>query len=493
MTKLRQFITTQPAFVFLLCIFFVFHGFVENHPFIPLRDAVLLTGVYMAAATVFTTIFWIYFRNILKAAVAAFCVMAFYFFFGAAHDFLKHVFGNSVFTRYSFILPFSLLLFILLLVYLKKTEYSLYRLCFYFNSVLLLLFLFDGGRLIYKMLNPQNKMAAGWRAGFTETDLPHRPDIYFILADEYSGRASLKDLFGFDNAAFEDSLKQRGLHVIAYSRSNYNYTPFAVASILQMDYLQLQNKDRGQSDLAYCYKQIKDNRLLRFLQHNGYTFHNFSVFDFPGQPRRVNETFLPVKTRLITAQTFLSRIDRDLRFNLVTRLKSKAELKRLTYGNLHFNNNMLKLTKEIAAAPSGTPKFVYTHLMMPHYPYYFDKNGTEQPFEKLVEGNQYNQSAYIEYLQYCNKKFIELIDHILLASAQPPIIIFAGDHGFRHFREPVETDYYFQNHLSVYLQQGNYSVFPDSLTTVNLFRILLNTTFEQKLPLLKDSVIYLKD
>lgn len=493
MTKLRQAIKTQPAFVFLLCIFFVFHGFVENHPFIPVRDALLLTGVYIAAAIVFTTIFWIYFRNIRKAAVAAFCVMAFYFFFGAAHDFLKHIFGNSVFTRYLFILPFSLLLFVLLLVYLKKTKHSLHRLCFYFNSLLLVLLLLDAGRLVYKMTAAGHSTSAGSPSGFTETNLPHRPDIYFIIADEYSGRASLKELFGFDNTAFEDSLKLRGFHVISYSRSNYNYTPFAIASMLQMDYLQLQNKDRGQSDLAYCYRLIKENRLLRFLQHLGYTIHNFSVFDFPGQPRRVNETFLPVKTRLITAQTFLSRIDRDLRFNLVTRLKSKAELKRLTYGNLHFNNNMLKLTKEIAAAPSGTPKFVYTHLMMPHYPYYFDKHGTEQPFEKLVEGNQYNQSAFIEYLQYCNKKFIDLIDHILKASAQPPIIIFAGDHGFRHFREPVETDYYFQNHLSVYLPQGNYAVFPDSLTTVNLFRLVLNDKFGQSLPLLKDSVTYLKD
>ncbi len=189
----------------------------------------------------------------------------------------------------------------------------------------------------------------------------------------------------------------------------------------------------------------------------------------------------------------MSRLKRDLRFNLITRFKSRSEIKRLTYGTLHNNNNIYDLTWKVAEDRSAKPKFVYTHLMMPHYPYYFDKKGNEQPFEKLTEGNQSNQKAYIEYLQYSNKKFLTLINHTLRSSPEPPIIIFMGDHGFRHFIKPVKEDFYFFNHISVHLPSQNYSAFPDSMTTANLFRIILNTEFRQHLPLLKDSTIYLKD
>jgi phosphoglycerol transferase MdoB-like AlkP superfamily enzyme len=131
--------------------------------------------------------------------------------------------------------------------------------------------------------------------------------------------------------------------------------------------------------------------------------------------------------------------------------------------------------------------------MMPHYPYYYDHNGKEQPFEKLLEGNQSNKEAYIEYLQYSNKKLIELVQHILQSSATPPVIVLMGDHGFRHFTEQIESRNYFLNQVSIHLPSKNYTAFKDSLTGVNLFRALLNTQYGQHLPFLKDSTSYLKD
>jgi hypothetical protein len=131
--------------------------------------------------------------------------------------------------------------------------------------------------------------------------------------------------------------------------------------------------------------------------------------------------------------------------------------------------------------------------MMPHYPYYYDKDGKERPFEELVEGKQIDQAAYIGYLQYSNGRLLELIDHIRSHSQAPPIIILMGDHGFRHFTAPVEHRYYFLNHTSVYLPTQDYPAFRDSLGTVNFFRAMLNTQFGQHLEYLKDSTSYLQD
>ncbi len=490
--KLLHILRTKPIFLFLLPPFFVLHGYMENYNFIPLKDALVLTGVYMGASLFFSLLCWLLYRNFTKANLVAFCVMAFNFFFGTVHDTLKKLFPESFITKYIFILPAAILLFIILLIVLKKRKAPLLKLTYYLNVLLVVLLLADAVLLTSKIIT-KKKTSYSLPAGFVTCENCPKPDVYFIIADEYAGNNELKELFQFDDSLFLNQLAALNFHTIPKSRSNYNYTPFSVASILNMNYLDLKGRERTRPDLTYSYQSIRDNKLLQFLRSYNYDFYNYSVFDFEGQPARVRETFLPVKTRLITAQTFLHRFDKEIRFNLVSRWKSKKNLEILTYNNKNNNENIYTLTWKLAQKKMANPKFVYTHLMMPHYPYYFDKSGKEQPFETLLEGNQVNKGSYIEYLQYANKKLLALVDHILKSSATPPIIVLMGDHGFRHFKQPVEPKYHFLNLASVHLPSKNYSGFNDSLTGVNFFRTILNTAFNQQLPYLKDSTSYLKD
>ncbi len=491
--KLIHIARTRPVFLFLLSLFFVLHGFTWNFDFVPVKDALVLLAIYWAVSGLLSVLFLVLFRNYGKAAILASFVMAFHFFFGGLHDTVKKILPGSLVTRYIFILPLVALLFVIIFILLKRKKQPVFRLNLYLNTLLILLVLGDAGWLTGKVFSRKKVILVSLPSGFTACKDCSKPDIYFILADEYAGNTELKDLFQFDDSSFIMELETRGFHIIPRSYSNYNYTPFSLASILNMDYLDLKGKDRAKPDLAYCYEAIRDNKLLEFLQFHQYHFYNYSVFDFKGQPARTHESFLPVKTKLITSQTFLSRLQRDIGFNLVTKLKSKQALRKITYSVKKDNENIYKLTWDIAEENSTSPKWIYTHLMMPHYPYYYDRNGKEQPFETVVEGNQHHKEAYIGYLQYSNNKLLELIDHILRSSAKPPLIILMGDHGFRHFRETVASRYHFLNLVSVYLPSGNYSAFSDSLTGVNFFRTLLNTEFRQQLPLLKDSTSYLSD
>ena len=53
---------------------------------------------------------------------------------------------------------------------------------------------------------PGARFVAAGVTGKTRT----RRDMYLILMDEYANSAVLRDVFGFDNRAFEDSLRQLG-------------------------------------------------------------------------------------------------------------------------------------------------------------------------------------------------------------------------------------------------------------------------------------------
>ena len=492
MPKTKTFLQSRPAFVFLLPLFFVSHGYVENFDFVPLTNALLLTAIYLFAATIIFFLSRLFFHNMTKAGLLTFFIMAFHFFFGSLHDGLRRFFPGTFITKYSILLPASFIVFILIVILLRNTKRSFIKLSMYLNVALSLVIIIDFGILLSKLLF-QKKEPLNLDRKFTKCDSCQKPNVYFIIADEYAGHDELKDIFHFDNSAFEKQLGGKGFHVINGSFSNYNYTPFSIASILNMKYLHLKDTSRSGADITYSYQQIKNNEVKQFFEATGYQFYNCSVFDFEGQPAPVRENFLPSKTRLITSQTFLSRLERDVSFNLITRLKSKRAIEKATYNYRENNDHLYQLTWNLAEQKSAAPKFIYTHLMMHHYPYYYDGNGNELPFERLTEGNQVHRDDYVGYLQYSNNKLLTLIDHIQKSSPTPPVIILMGDHGFRHFTEPVERRYYFMNFVSVYFPSEDYSYLSDSTSSVNLFREILNSQFSQQLPLLKDSSVYLRD
>jgi len=492
MPKPKTLLQSRPAFVFLLPLFFVSHGYVENFDFIPLANALLLTAIYLFAATAIFFLSRLLFHNSIKAGLLTFFIMAFHFFFGSVHDGLKRFFPGTFITKYSILLPASFIVFILIAILLRNTKRPFIKLSMYLNVALSLVIIIDFGILLSKLLFHKKEPLNPDRE-FTKCDSCQKPNVYFIITDEYASNEELNDIFHYDNSPFENQLRKRGFHVINHSFSNYNYTPFSIASILNMEYLHLKDTSRTGSDITYSYQEIKNNKVKHFFQANGYQFYNYSVFDFDGQPAPVRENFLPSKTRLITSQTFLSRLDRDLSFNLITRLKSKRAIEKATYNYRENNDHLYQLTWNLAEQKSAGPKFIYTHLMMPHYPYYYDGNGNELPFERLTEGNQVHRDDYVGYLQYSSKKILTLIDHIQKSSPTPPVIVLMGDHGFRHFNELVERKYYFMNFASVYFPGENYSRLSDNTSSVNLFREILNSQFSQKLPLLKDSSVYLRD
>ena len=76
-----------------------------------------------------------------------------------------------------------------------------------------------------------------------------------------------------------------------------------------------------------------------------------------------------------------------MRFQLSTRFNLQTEARKQAYFNKGNNENS-ELTLQAASEKPAKPRFVFTHLMLPHYPYYFDHDGRARiPFESLQEEN----------------------------------------------------------------------------------------------------------
>ncbi|MDQ3682850.1 MAG: LTA synthase family protein [Bacteroidota bacterium] len=474
-------------FIFLLPVFFIVHACVANFPLISLKDVINVLGWNLLAALLINLLFSFIFKDWRKAAIYAFSLLCFQFCFGIVHDTLKKMASDFFIVKYSFIIPFSIIVFISLFYFLQKSNRSFNRLNRYLNTLFLILLAIEAFTFLVKA-NKNTGISHQEKRISNKCDTCSTPDIYLIIADEYAGNRELKEIFSFDNTDFEKALEQRGFYVAKNSRSNYNYTPYSVASIVGMKYLEnISSRSNDSKNRNISYLQINDNEMIRILKQYNYQFVNLSLFDFADQPTTIDNMFFLTRKKMLTAQTFTSRFKKDLGFNFITRFKVKSEIKRFTNSTLKNNKKILSNTYSIVNTNSISPRFIYTHLMMPHYPYYFDASGHPNPTESLMEEQQHLQKNYLGYLQYCNKIFLQLIDTILQKSNEPPIIIFMSDHGFRHFIPPLHQQYHFMNFNSIYLPGKNYTGFYDSISGVNQFRIILNKQFKLNLPLLKDS------
>lgn len=492
--KLLHLLRTQPFFLVLLPAFFVLHGLRENYGVVPVPVAWLLFGTYVAAVLLFTGLAWIGYRSWMKAALFACCIMAFHFFFGAVHDLLRDWFPGRLVTRHVFILPVSLVLFISLAILIRKRKSGFTGTTRFLNSLLLVLILLDFSLLFVTMADQPKQSAVSTVEKWTGCDSCKKPDIYLVITDGYPGRKELTDILKYDNSRMEDSLRQMGFFITDSSMSNYNFTTYSMASMLNMEYLDpIIGRYRNKTDLAFCYDKIRNSRTVHQLKSMDYEIINNSIFDIKDLPSSAIPTFLPRKSEPITNQTFLSRMEKELAYHLATTLKIDFVVKFIQNQDLKNNKSLTEKTLALFPKQTTKPRFVYTHLVMPHRPYYFDSTGAPLPLDTLTEEFGKNIPAFISYLKYCNRELINLVKFIKEKSPAPPVIILMSDHGFREFTGPVENSYQFYTLNAVYFPDSNYRQFYKGMSNVNQFRVLFNTQFGQKLPLLKDSTSYLID
>lgn len=485
-------------FLFLLPLFFVFHGFNEHYGKIPTGDIFLLLMKYLLAIAVLVVLFSFLFRSFRKASVFTFVFFFVYLFYGTVHDWIKVVFPGALIASYRFILPFLVLFFSGLFLYLVKTNHQFSRLVTYLNVLLLLLcgielaglaFIKPPFTAIIEQATTRSTTAQALRP----CDTCIKEDIHLIILDEYAGEKQLKEEFHFDNSAFLESLKSRGFHVVAGARGNYNYTELSTASLLSLDYLGDLNGKNDNELYNIGSSVINSNIFTSYLQELGYEIHNFSIFDVQGIPA-LNNHFKP-EVKLISGQTLLSRLEFDLGFHLLYTMPMDFALKSLSrtieQGAAQNGNTMDTLLYTLAQRQGSRPQFYYTHLLMPHVPYYFDREGQFTGLQRYLNPGDPAQRKrdYLEYLQYTNKKVLAFVDTILKKSVRAPVILLMSDHGNRHYT--LKKDSHFSSLNALYFPDRHYDGFYPGISNVNQLRVFVNNRFHQKLPLLKDTTFYL--
>ncbi len=496
---MKERLSERGFYVFLIPVFFVLHGYNENFGLIGFGDVLLLLITYLAGAAIVYFFGWIIYRNHLKTALFSGTLLFFYFFFGAIDDFFKE--HLPLLSRYQYILPIFFAALCGFSIYLEKTGHKLNKTTLLINCLLIIYLLVDIGAFLWKSLHPNEDKLSIYgiekKYAYTPCRECNDPDIYFLLFDEFSSTENLKQNFHYDNSELDSFLLKRGFSIQTRSNSNYNFTFFSIASILNLNYINgIKNAHRITSqDYTRCTDLIRNNEVIRFLSSRKYDIVNYSMFDLAGSPTLLKSGFFPTKTRLITDQTLFNRIMRDLGWNLYM---GRFEIHWLTrnnlYENLNNNNKILDLLNKETRHKSNSPRFVYAHFLMPHPPFYYDRNGQLRDKKILDEEIPQEQiKSYVGYIPYTTGKLKAMVDTIQKNSNNKAVIILMGDHGYRFNSSTLPISHNFKNLNAVYFPDKTDSLLTDSVSGVNQFREIFNIMFKQNMPLLEDSTIFLKE
>jgi hypothetical protein len=326
------------------------------------------------------------------------------------------------------------------------------------------------------------------------------PDIYLLVLDKYTGSRSLKSNFDFDNADFEAFLHQRGFILPRHATANYIYTGLSLASLLNYRYLDsLSPEPQAQRrNKAYVNHLVEDNAVWRLLRARGYKFVFFpTAFPFTATnrladlqvpaPRRILSEFEIVWRRTTIAEPLLNWICQ--RMSCPRRVAPFADEAKL----LEWKFDQLR---RLPTRPrDGRPLFVFAHLTIPHEPYIFKADcSVRPPFWPsyfVVRDERPEKQAYTAQITCLNHRLKSIVQQLLNDSPSPPVILLQSDHG--HGRMPlhipdvhsVTPDRIAERadiFAAYYLPGAHARIVSDSISPVNVFRMVFRQYFQADLP-----------
>lgn len=498
--SLIKFISNKHIHLLLLPVYFFLSSYIQ---FAGLFNITVFIWpaikVIIAVAVCFFISLYI-FKTSSKSALFTSFFSLVYLYFGNIRESLGDIPFISHISHYRFIIPLTFAAILFVAYRLKKLEKT-DNLTAFLN---LLLILYTSVEII-RWKNPSKvnfELTLDQPVLSSATKANEFPDIFYIVLDGYPSGTFQKERIDIKVNQFDSSLKEKEFYIVSNPRSNYNYTAFSTETVFRMDYIKgLKDESKPEpNDYSNAAFAIKNARIFSFLEEKGYQLYNLSIFDLPGKPSFSGEKFFFVTTsNIIFRNTLWNRIKWDILPAILTNYKNKLAASQHvdSWKNIRlikeFNKKAYDSLWHISSLQNDNAKFVYTHLEMPHSPYLYDSSGKEYPDSLLYTGNiQIRKAMYKSYINYVNNKIKSIIEKILTGKNKNTVIIIQSDHGCRESEVTNNKKDAFRNYSAFYFPDKNYSLLYDSMSNVNTFRIILNKYFDQQLPLLKDSSIYLK-
>ncbi|MBN1429929.1 MAG: hypothetical protein JXB07_16285 [Anaerolineae bacterium] len=342
-------------------------------------------------------------------------------------------------------------------------------------------------------------------------DSSKRPDIYYIILDGYSSNAQLLRDYGYDNSAFTDALEARGFYVAYDSKTTYGVTLVSLSASLNMRYIDENDQIAAQSSPSaenYFRELIADSLVAKELQAHGYTYVlMLSGFVTPSTIADVNIDFHPEgpvyfsgaeftspDTEMHDASWFYQRpfLPLFLETTAFSGLIEESQYIPTIVGEPYkfWEPERALMTwdevEKIPEMPEAT--FTFIHIIKPHVPISFDKDGNIQPYLLPNTPEYVRKQRFFEELSFVNARTLKMLDTILERSSTPPIIILQADHGsvlgHPESRDGRRTNFEILN--AYHFPEQRQCIHDQDIIPLNSFRAIFNCYFGRNYSMLEE-------
>jgi hypothetical protein len=335
------------------------------------------------------------------------------------------------------------------------------------------------------------------------------PDVYYLILDGYGRADAIETHYGYDNREFLAKLKSKGFEIYGRATSNYSYTHESIASSLNMDYI---HDDTFEPERSQLPNLIFHNKLVQLYRSLGYKYvlvpSGFFITD------RSPLTDVKIDLGVWTQSQFLALLVESSALwfsrNWIDRLSAVRnegivigafeEMGVMAQWHRHITGSLLEIPK-IAKNPEST--FTFAHIICPHPPYVFKRDGSLNTSSKMADLGGFDNFNYwhlsqqfVDQLIHFNGLVEKMIAELIQNSPEPPIIVLHGDHGTSYLGEEGGGDTlspsipHINERMSIlfacYAPQKVTDGLYNSVSPVNIFRIVLNECFDADYDLLPD-------
>ena len=464
----------------VLTIFFILLRYNDNLDELVIADLFYVLIIFIPIVVGFTFIIKIIIKNNLKSILVSSFFTLLFFIYVPLHDVLYGFqIGSFSIGSHTILFPILFIVSAFLIYKILKSKKNFEKILSISFVTISVLVIFNVSEIVFYSDAYSSNLDEELIQEFLIEKENFR-DVYYILLDEHSGTDALQKYLNYDNSNFNKSLEDLGFFIPEKSFSNYTPTRLSIPSIVNMDYISINPELNQKEYVITLEKKVSDNLVAKIFEKNDYDIISFH-----------NELNMKIETKQgielcrndIGSHQFLSFILDNSAVLLLKNYIDAGNFKQLAENRLCVFNEIMSLEEE-----TSNPVFVYAHILLPHFPFLFDSDGTIKPYEKNLPDDLTQE--YISQLQYTDSMILEIVEK-LVNNEYPPIIIIQSDHGLR--TNPNIDDYdsleqSFSNFSAFYFPNVEFTNKNQVITAVNTFRILFNENFGTNYELLENKI-----
>ncbi|HPO86674.1 MAG TPA: hypothetical protein PLN86_12575 [Candidatus Hydrogenedentes bacterium] len=326
------------------------------------------------------------------------------------------------------------------------------------------------------------------------------PDVYVLVLDGYPRGDVLRERLGYNNLLFESEMGELGFVTASQSLANYADANASLAAFLNFDYLPAPIS--ASWNAAAYYRLCRDNRLFQLFRDAGYRIvAGSSELDCEGLSEQV-DTVIKLETVPTEFETALleqtvvgSILNGFYAWRYQNPIYWRFEPRRARI--LHVMDEIPRLAK----SPSEQPQLVYAHFPIPSLPFLFTSVGERAvPYgdsrhgdEEVYRGTARDfVAAYAEQITFTNRRLLRIAKTLVQESTRPAVVILVSSQGLRNPEGGTSSAVETANLISMRFPDTCPSVPSgepyDTITLVNVIRVVWNRVVGADLPLLPDRV-----